>query len=84
LHRTAICVARSGLDVYQAIRSLKRSNRRLLVAAHPALATHLETAWLATGTNWQAVAADTSQWMNTEHLVPANSAFQVAAPTAAE
>ena len=52
------------LNFYQVARALKRSNRRHLVAADPALITHLETSYLARGTDWRSVAARTKQWMN--------------------
>jgi hypothetical protein len=69
LHRTSILGARMGLNFYQAARSLRRSSRRLLVAADPALITHLETLHLALGTDWRSVALSTQQRMNSEHSV---------------
>lgn len=63
-HRAAICVARLCLNAYHAARSFNRSNKRLLVASDPALITHLETEFLAHGTDWRSVATSTRQWMN--------------------
>lgn len=45
------------------LRSHRRaSNRHVLMAASPNLATHLETEYLATGRDWAAVARETEQW----------------------
>jgi hypothetical protein len=35
---------------------------RLLVAPHPALATHVELPYLATGTDWEHVVRETAEW----------------------
>jgi hypothetical protein len=67
LHRVGIFGARIGLNFYQAARSGGRSNRRLLVGADPALITHLETAYLAQGTDWRSVAISTQHWMSSEY-----------------
>ena len=60
-HRAAVLVARLGLNVYQAAR---RATPVQLVAADPSLATHLETQYLAQGTDWRAAAEDTQSWLN--------------------
>lgn len=39
-----------------------RRRRRLLLAADPALCTHLESAHLARGSDWSAIAAETADW----------------------
>ena len=67
LHRLGVFNARIGLNLYQAARA-KYANRRRFVAADPALITHLETLYLAQGTDWRSVAASTQQWMNAEHV----------------
>ncbi|MGD0103345.1 MAG: hypothetical protein ABSC06_04830 [Rhodopila sp.] len=64
LHRTGIFGARIGLNLYQAVRSRKQSSRRTLVAPDPALITHLETKYLALGTDWRSFARSTQQWIN--------------------
>ena len=58
--RAAICGVRIGLNLYSVMRVLKPSRHRVLVAAEPALITHLETEHLAVGTDWEAVAAQCS------------------------
>jgi hypothetical protein len=63
-HRAAVLATRLGLNAYQSARITTGAKRRLLVAPDPPLATHLETQYLAQGTDWQAVAADTRQWMD--------------------
>jgi hypothetical protein len=40
----------------------RRSNYRQLYAPWPPVATHLETSWLAEGTDWTAVAEETASW----------------------
>jgi hypothetical protein len=57
LRRVAIFGLRIGLNLYSLMRVLKPSRHRILVAPEPALITHLETAQLAVGTDWDAVAA---------------------------
>jgi len=54
--RLAICLVRIALDIYSLMRILNVSRHRILVAAEPALITHLETAQMAVGTDWEAVA----------------------------
>jgi hypothetical protein len=56
---TALAVVKAGLNVWSAIRP---GARRILVAADPPLATHLESAHLALGTDWTGVARDTACW----------------------
>ena len=55
--RAAICAVRIGLNLYSLKRILKLSSHRMLVAADPALITHMETEHMAVGTDWEAVAA---------------------------
>lgn len=55
----AVVPAKAAFNVW----SYTRSRRgRLLFAADPALATHLESAHLALGTDWQAVAEQCAAW----------------------
>jgi hypothetical protein len=57
--RLAIVPVRAAFNVW----SYRRAGRgRLLFAADPALATHLESGHLALGSDWQAVAEDTAAW----------------------
>jgi hypothetical protein len=62
-YRAGIVSARIGLNCYQAVRTLRRPERKL-VAPDPALITHMEVPFVAQGTDWQSVAASTQQWMN--------------------
>jgi hypothetical protein len=55
--RAGIFGARLGLNLYNLMRVMKPSRRRILVSAEPALITHLETEHMAVGTDWDAVAA---------------------------
>ena len=57
VRRAAICSVRMGLNLFSLTRVLKPSMHRVLVAAEPALITHLETEHMALGTDWEAVAA---------------------------
>jgi hypothetical protein len=66
LRRLAICSARLGLNSVQLARILRRSRKKLLIAPSPALITHLETLYLATGTDWGAVAESTQKWAESE------------------
>jgi hypothetical protein len=64
--RTVAAVpARVAVDL-AAIR--QRSRRRLLLAADPALCTHLESAHLAAGSDWSGIAADTADWAGTHGI----------------
>jgi hypothetical protein len=65
LRRLGICGARACLNIYQITRFRQRFGRKL-VAADPALITHLETSYLALGTDWRSVAMSTQQWMDLE------------------
>jgi hypothetical protein len=60
--KLAVCAVRVGLSGYQAARSLGGHTGQLFFAPDPALATHLESAHLALGTDWSAVAQDTQRW----------------------
>ena len=71
LQRMVICAARVGLDVYHAARLVRRSSRRLVVAADPALITHLETEFMALGTDWRTAAVNTQHGMEAKRLAPA-------------
>jgi hypothetical protein len=64
--RMAICGARAGMDLVQIARNVGRSRKRVLIAPNPALITHLETKYLATGTDWRAVAQSTKDWADAE------------------
>lgn len=67
--RAAICVARIGLNGYQAVRARAGPSRRLLVAPDPPLATHLESGHISLGTDWSAVAEDTARWGTERGLI---------------
>jgi hypothetical protein len=67
LHRLGIFSARMLLNSYQAARPRRRSSRRILVAPDPPLITHVETSFLALGTNWRSVAEDAQQRMVAEY-----------------
>lgn len=54
-----IASIRAGLNLWQMVR---RGPRRELVAVEPALVTHMETGWIAPGTDWTAVAAGSAAW----------------------
>lgn len=54
-----IATIRAALNLWQMVR---RGPRRELVAVEPALATHMENGWIASGTDWTAVAADRAAW----------------------
>jgi hypothetical protein len=73
LHRLCIFYARMGLNFYQLVRAPQESKRRCLMAADPALITHVETPFLAQGTDWQSFAASIQQWMNAEWHMAAKS-----------
>lgn len=68
LRRAAISTVRAGLNGYQAMRKVTGSSIRLLVAPEPALSTHLETAYLASGNDWEAVARSTKEWAQARNL----------------
>ncbi len=70
LRRAGVLGVRSGLNAYQAIRIMGRAERRLLVASDPALITHLESAYMALGTDWTSVAAETRSWLESESGEP--------------
>jgi hypothetical protein len=55
--------ARAAVDL---VTIRQRRRRRLLLAADPALCTHLETEHLAAGSDWPGIAADTADWARTE------------------
>lgn len=66
LRRIAIFGVHSALDLYQVGRGLAGGKPRRLVAADPALITHLETAYLAAGTDWQSAATSTQDWARSQ------------------
>jgi hypothetical protein len=74
LQRAATFAGRMGMNVYKAARAVKKPARRALLAADPALITHLETDFLARGTDWRSIAISTQQWANADAAVPAVSA----------
>lgn len=55
-------LARLAVNGYPIMRSLAGVRERLLVAPDPALITHLEIAYLASGSDWQAFAYDMQSW----------------------
>ena len=63
LRRSAILGRRAWLNVYSAFRMRRGARARILVAPDPALITHLETAYMAAGTDWSVVAQQTGEWM---------------------
>jgi hypothetical protein len=67
LRRAAFSVGLIALNGYQVARAWTGPGNRLLVAPETALITHLESAFLAEGTDWQSVAKDTRQWTTTRH-----------------
>jgi hypothetical protein len=60
-YRATIVGARIGLNCFQAVRTLRRPVRKL-VGPDPALITHMETPYVALGTDWRSVAESTQQW----------------------
>jgi hypothetical protein len=56
-------LVRGALNAYPPLRRLAGVPDRTLVSADPALITHMETAFLSSGTNWQAFAEDMQDWM---------------------
>lgn len=66
LSRVGIVGARFSLDLYQAARGVAGSGPRRLVAADPALITHLESSYLAASTDWQSIATSTHDWARSE------------------
>jgi len=69
LKRTAVSAARLGLNGYQAARARLGVPGRLLIAPDPALVTHLESEFMALGTDWTAVARSTRTWYDARELV---------------
>jgi hypothetical protein len=63
VRNVAISAARLGLNGYQNVRRWIGSKPRLLIAPDRALATHLETQFLAVGVDWNCVAEDTQRWL---------------------
>ena len=62
LRRFGIFTARVALNAYQVSRTIRMAERRRLVAADPALITHLEAAYMAVGTDWPLVARETADF----------------------
>jgi len=69
LHRFGVLGSRLSLNFYHAGSQVLRKDRRTLVACDPPLITHLETAFLAKGTDWSQEAQDTSQWLDAKTQV---------------
>ncbi|CAN5175526.1 hypothetical protein BH10PSE17_BH10PSE17_05690 [soil metagenome] len=63
VRNVAAMAVRAGMNVYPPLRALTGVHNRVLVAPDPALSTHLETAYLSTGTDWSAFAADMQTWL---------------------
>jgi hypothetical protein len=59
----AILAARLALNGYQNVRRWTGSTPRLLIAPDQALATHLETQFLAVGADWNCLAEETQRWL---------------------
>jgi hypothetical protein len=57
-------VARGSLNCYPTLRALGGVSKRQLIAPDPALITHLETAYLACGTDWTIFAKDMQSWVD--------------------
>ncbi|HKU38197.1 MAG TPA: hypothetical protein VJR89_08620, partial [Polyangiales bacterium] len=66
----AITAVRLAVSAWQLARTRTGARPRLLVAPEPALATHLESAYLAVGTDWNAVARETAAWAETRDSDP--------------
>jgi hypothetical protein len=62
LRCAAVSVGLIALNGYQVARAWTGPGNRLLVAPETALITHLESVFLAEGTDWQSVAKDTRDW----------------------
>ena len=59
--RAGAFAVRAGLNVYQTLRNAGLARRRRLVTADPPLITHLETAYMAVGSDWEALARNTQK-----------------------
>jgi len=53
---------RAAFNVYSILRSMAGAKKRLLMSSDPALITHMESAMMAEGTDWDAVATATLAW----------------------
>ena len=67
--RAAVSAARLGLNGYQIARRRAGLGGKQLIAPDPALATHMETAYLALGTDWSAIAERTTRWGEEQGLI---------------
>jgi hypothetical protein len=63
VRNVAVLAARLGLNGYQNVRRWTGSTPRLLIAPAQALATHLETQFLAVGADWNCLAEETQRWL---------------------
>jgi hypothetical protein len=70
-------VKRAGLQTAMNVLAIKSAFRRhVLIGPDPALATHLEIPFLASGVDWDALAAETVAWAREQGLpLPARSAI---------
>lgn len=62
VRQTGGALARLAVNGYPILRSLAGVRKRILVAPDPALITHLEIAYLASGSDWQTFAHDMQSW----------------------
>jgi hypothetical protein len=56
-----VAFIRATFNVYAATR--RKSARRVLIASDPSLATHLESAFMADGSDWKACAKEAFEWL---------------------
>jgi hypothetical protein len=61
--RAAIAAVRAGSNLYFQIYRLRTSGAKTLFASDPALITHVQTASLAEGAQWELIARETEEWL---------------------
>ena len=57
--RAGVFAVRAGLNIYQTLRAAALVRPRRLITADPPLITHLETAYMAVGSDWESLAQET-------------------------
>ena len=67
-HRAKVCVAVPARMAVNLLAVGQRRRRRILLASDPALCTHMETAHLASGSDWSKVANETAAWAAARNL----------------
>lgn len=72
LHNVGAIMARAALNGYPYLRILSGIRNRLLVAPDPALITHMENAYLASGTDWRGFAQDMQDWAKDSEIETSN------------